>query len=114
MNERLKILRKQLGLSQREFGKKINLSVSQISSYENKSRNIPERSIINIIREFNVNSNWIRFGKGDIFNGDLGSTSDLIMKINSLSKEDQQFINRIIDCLYNSSSSSKMLDNIDI
>ncbi|RDY26296.1 XRE family transcriptional regulator [Romboutsia weinsteinii] len=110
MNERLKILRKQLGLSQKEFGEKIHLSVSQISSYENKSRNIPERSILNIIREFNVSSNWIRFGTGDIFNSDLCSTSDLIKKINSLSKEDQQFINRIIDCLYNSSSNSKILD----
>ncbi len=106
MNERLKIIRKTLGLSQKQFGEKIHLSVSQISSYENKVRNIPDRTILSIIREFNVSSSWIRYGSGDMFNDN--STNDLIMKINTLSKDDQIFINRIIDCLYKSSCEKRI------
>ncbi len=41
MNKRLKVLRAQLGMSQKQFGEKLHLSVSQISSYENNYRNIP-------------------------------------------------------------------------
>ncbi|MBC5996762.1 XRE family transcriptional regulator [Romboutsia ilealis] len=106
MNERLKLIRKNLGLSQKKFGEKIHLSVSQISSYENKFRNIPERTILNIIREFNINPDWLRYGKGDMFDN-TKSIDNLIYKINSLSEEDQLFINRIIDCLYKSSCDNK-------
>ena len=106
MHKRLKLIRKNLDISQREFGEKIHLSVSQISSYENKCRNIPERTISNIIREFNVNPNWIRYGKGDMFDNSE-DIDNLIYKIKSLSEEDQAFVNKIIDCLYKSSLKSK-------
>lgn len=107
MNERLKIIRKTLGLSQKKFGEKIHLSVSQISSYENKVRNIPERTILSVIREFDINPNWIRYGSGDMFSN-VSSANDLIVKINSLSEEDQIFIKRIIDCLYKSSCEKRI------
>lgn len=107
MNQRLKLIRKSLGLSQRKFGEKIHLSVSKISSYENKFRNIPERTILNIIREFNISSDWIRYGKGNMFN-DSKSIDTLIYKIKSLSNEDQAFVNKIIDYLYKSSLENKV------
>jgi transcriptional regulator with XRE-family HTH domain len=107
MNQRLKLIRKSLGLSQRKFGEKIHLSVSQISSYENKFRNIPERTILNIIREFNINPEWIRYGKGNMFD-DTTSIDNLISKIKSLSEEEQAFVNKIIDCLYKSSLENKV------
>jgi len=107
MNQRLKLIRKSLGLSQRKFGEKIHLSVSQISSYENKFRNIPERTILNIIREFNISPDWIRYGKGNMFN-DTTSIDNLISKIKSLSEEEQAFVNKIIDCLYKSSLENKV------
>lgn len=106
MNKRLKTLRTQLGLSQKQFGEKLHLSVSQISSYENNYRNIPERTISNIVREFNVNPKWLRCGLGDIFNN-TSITHKLVEKINNLSEDDQKFVIRIIDCLYNSSMQNK-------
>lgn len=107
MNKRLKILRAQLGMSQKQFGEKLHLSVSQISSYENNYRNIPERTICDIIREFNVNPKWIRFGLGNIFNKDVNSTHKLVEKINMLSEDDQKFVLKIINCLYDSSIENK-------
>ena len=107
MNERLKLIRKNLGLSQKKFGEKIHLSVSQISSYENKFRNIPERTILNIIREFNINPDWLRYGKGDMFDSS-DDIDSLVYKIRSLSEDDQAFVNKIIDCLYESSLKNKV------
>jgi len=68
MNERLKILRKELKLSQTEFGSRIGLTTSAISDIEReKVKNITEGNIKLICREFNVNEEWLRHGTGEIF-----------------------------------------------
>lgn len=67
MNERVKQLRKTLGLSGEKFGATIGLSRMAISNIENGNRNLTEQSIKSICREFNVNENWLRTGNGDMF-----------------------------------------------
>lgn len=67
MNERLKIIRQELDLSQESFGKSINLSRSHIASLENGLRELTDRTISDICRIYNVNENWLRTGKGDMF-----------------------------------------------
>lgn len=68
MNERLKQLRLTLNLSQEEFGKKIGIeSKAHISSLEKGKRNITDRIIKDICREFNVNEPWLRYGNGTMF-----------------------------------------------
>lgn len=67
MNERLGILRKELHLSQEEFGARIGLSKSAISKLEKGNNSLTEQTIIAIYREFNVNEEWLRTGKGEMF-----------------------------------------------
>lgn len=67
MEERLKELRKTLGLNQEDFGSKIGLTRSAICNYENGSRTLMEQTIISICREFNVNRVWLVEGTGDMF-----------------------------------------------
>lgn len=67
MNERLKIIRQELGLSQESFGKSINLSRSHIASLENGLRELTDRTISDICRIYNVNENWLRTGKDKMF-----------------------------------------------
>ena len=67
MNNRIKELRKSLGLNQTEFGEGINLSKSQIACYENGSRNVTDRSISDICEKYNVNEEWLRFGTGEMY-----------------------------------------------
>ena len=67
MNNRIKELRKSLGLNQKEFGEGINLSKSQIACYENGSRNVTDRSISDICEKYNVNEEWLRHGIGEMF-----------------------------------------------
>ena len=67
MEERLKELRKILGLNQEDFGSKIGLTRSAICNYENGSRTLMEQTIVSICREFHVNRAWLVEGIGDMF-----------------------------------------------
>lgn len=66
--ERLRALRKALGLSMSEFGKAIGLSHSGLSSIESKTRNVTEKHIKLVCAAFpQVSENWLRYGEGDMF-----------------------------------------------
>lgn len=68
MNERLKELRNSLGLSQEEFGERVGIkSRAHISLLENGTRNLTDRVMSDICREFSVNEEWLRSGQGDMF-----------------------------------------------
>ncbi|CAI3543054.1 MULTISPECIES: helix-turn-helix domain-containing protein [Clostridium] len=67
INERITQLRKELNLNQEAFGKRINVTRSAISNYEKGTRNIMDRVITDICREFNVNEEWLRNGTGEMF-----------------------------------------------
>ena len=64
IGQRVFDLRKQVGLNQAEFGKRIGVTRSAICNYENGSRSIGEQTILSICREFNVNEAWLRTGEG--------------------------------------------------
>lgn len=67
MNERIKELRKILNLTLEAFGKRLGVTKSAMSNIENGKRNTTEQIILSICREYNVNEEWLRNGKGDIF-----------------------------------------------
>ena len=103
MNTRLKELRNYLGLSQKDFGSKIFLSQDHISSLESGRRSITDRSIKDICNEFNVNEEWLRFGKGKM-EKDVTDNIDapdhikeILRKIMTLSEDDQNKMNKILD-----------------
>lgn len=67
MQERIKTLRKTLGLTQKQFAEKIGVKQNTVAQYE-IGRNIPTDMAINLIcREFGVNEIWLRTGVGDPF-----------------------------------------------
>ena len=67
MGERIKELRKALGLTQQEFAKRIGSVQNTITGYET-GRRIPSSQVISLIsREFNVNETWLRTGEGEMF-----------------------------------------------
>ncbi len=67
IGERITILRKHLNLNQDDFGSKINVTRSAVSNYEKGTRNIMDRVISDICREFNVNEDWLRNGTEPMF-----------------------------------------------
>lgn len=67
LNKRLKEIRQELGLNQEAFASKIGLIRSTISNIETGNRNLTDRVISDICREFNVNEEWLRNGIGEMF-----------------------------------------------
>lgn len=67
MNERIRKLRKELDLTQREFGERIGIKGNTIAQYE-LGRNEPIDAVVSLIcREFNVSEAWLRTGEGEMF-----------------------------------------------
>ena len=67
MKERIKELRKTLGLTLESFGDKVGVGKSTISRIENGTNGLTEQMILSICREFNVNEEWLRYGTGEMF-----------------------------------------------
>ena len=101
MSERLKKLRKALDLTQQEFADRLGIKRNTVAQYE-IGRNEPiDAVIISICREFDVNEEWLRTGKGDMFlpldrNADIARLTKLL-----LNEESDSFKNRFISILAN-------------
>lgn len=67
MHNRIKSLRKQLGLNQTDFGAKIGVKQGSIAGYETGARIPLDAVIASICREFRVNEEWLRTGVGEMF-----------------------------------------------
>lgn len=70
MNERIKRIRTELGMTQAEFAEKLNLSQNFIWMIEKGSRDPSDRTISDICREFRVNEIWLRTGVGEPFDNE--------------------------------------------
>lgn len=68
MNERIRQVRKKLGLNLEEFGNALGFSRSSMSNIETGYRTATNRLIISLVNLFNVNEEWLRTGKGTMFN----------------------------------------------
>ena len=67
MNNRMKELRKTLGLTQEKFALALGIKQNTIAQYET-GRNKPIDAVVSLIcREFNVNEKWLRNGDGEMF-----------------------------------------------
>lgn len=67
INARFKEIRLINELSQDEYGKRLQITRSHVSSLENGARPITERTIKDICREFEVNEQWLRTGEGEMY-----------------------------------------------
>lgn len=81
MNERLKLLRKTLKLSQDAFAERIGMKGSSISLLESGGRNITEQVIKSICREFNVDYIWLTTGDGEM---SVDTDDDFIERIDRI------------------------------
>lgn len=67
MKERIKVIRKALGLNQTDFGSKIGVKQGTVAAYESGARIPLDSVIVSICREYNVSERWLRTGEGEMF-----------------------------------------------
>ncbi|MCX0390777.1 helix-turn-helix domain-containing protein [Clostridium perfringens] len=102
INNRIKAIRKSLKLSQSNFGKSLFISQDTVSLLERGKQNPTERQILDICEKFNVNEEWLMFGKGEMFRDvlkELDLHKDIKQTTNdlySLDEEDREMIKDLI------------------
>lgn len=97
MKDRIKELRKSLGLSQVKFGERIGCSGGAIANYE-IGASVPLKSVIlAICKEFNVSEDWLRNGEGDMFVKEADEFATLAKAHPNLTADSLTFIRRFVE-----------------
>lgn len=66
MKARIRQIRKDSGLTQENFGKRIGVKANTVTNYELGLRTPTEAVILSICREFKINENWLKNGIGEM------------------------------------------------
>lgn len=84
IKDRLKELRKRLGLKQRDVAERLEVSVGLIGAWECGSDTIPKTRIYQLCNEYNVSRDWLERGEGEMFVPVEESESDFIEVMRSM------------------------------
>lgn len=92
MKERFKVLRKDTGLTQKDFAARVGLSQNFIAQIESGSKVPSDRTVSDICRIFHVNEDWLRTGEGDMYDLPENRTAAIVSDL----LEDDSPMNRLI------------------
>lgn len=67
IGERVKTLRKELGLTLEKFANPIGIHRGSLSAIENDKSGMSDRTLLAICREYGVSEEWLRDGDGEMF-----------------------------------------------
>lgn len=103
MNNRFKELRKELHMSQEEFGRLLGLSKSGVSDIESGRRNVTEQHLIMLKNskdlEKPVSEEWLRTGEGEMFLPMDRETELAKLTVGLLNEESDSFKSRFVSML---------------
>lgn len=97
IGDRVKLLRKELKITQTHFGEKIGLAQSYQAQVESGTREVTERIVKTICAVFNVNETWLRDGVGEMFNTSEGMTFEEYAKKKGLDETDLEIIQAFME-----------------
>ena len=79
--ERIREVRKALGLTPEKFGEKIGMKKNSVSQLENGKNSVTEQVVKAICREYNVDYMWLTTGDGEMF---IDTDDDFIERIDRI------------------------------
>jgi DNA-binding XRE family transcriptional regulator len=92
MLNRLKEIRRTLGLNQTSFAKRIGLTQTALSMIEVGKSAFTEKNIKLICVTFNIDENWLRTGRGTMFLSASPYEKELLDIFSRLSPDTQEFL----------------------
>lgn len=104
MEERLKLLRKELNKSQKEFAESLGLGQSTWAMIEVGKRELNERHIKLICSIYKINEEWLRTGDGKMYNKENNHLSRYVAEI---TKGNDDFIKNFIEIYMELDDNSK-------
>ena len=90
MGERLKLIRKSLGLTQEQLAQRLGVGKTALSMIETGKARLSSRNRNILIQELNVNPDWLEGGKGEMFNANpafsasFGHGTEMTMPLQSV------------------------------
>ena len=95
--ERIKKLRKSLGLTLEEFGKRIGITKPTVSRIENNQSSVTTQVFTAICREFSVNESWLRTGEGEMFSSSLYDELDKVVEKYHLNDKAGEMLRKFVE-----------------
>ena len=90
--DRIRSLRKTLGLKQGEFAQRIGLSQNSLSTIELEKTTLTDKNIKLICATFGVDEAWLRTGKGKMFGEVSPYEKELLTVFAKLTPDTQAFV----------------------
>ena len=109
-NERVKEVRKTLGLTLEKFGDRLGIKKAAVSKIEKGENSLTDANIKAICREFSVDYMWLTTGEGEMF---VETDDDFFERIDRImAGENETRKNMIKMLLYASDDDIEALDNL--
>ena len=89
INQRIKTLRKEQGLNQREFGDKIGLGQAGVSRLEQEGIVVIDQNIRLICDTFHIREEWLRTGEGEMMSNEEDAILEAFAKRYDLTPDEQ-------------------------
>lgn len=70
VNERFKLIRKELGMTQDKLASHLGVGKAALSMIETGKAGLSSRNLNILVQEFGVNAEWVETGVGEMFNAD--------------------------------------------
>lgn len=99
LGDRIKTVRKNRDLTQREFAEKIGTTQNTIANYETGHRNPSAAALNNICKTFGIREEWLRTGEGEMFISMTRDEEIAAFVGDTLSSESDTFKKRFISIL---------------
>ena len=96
LGERIKKARKALDLTQQKFADQIGTTQNALTGYETGRRNPSSSVINNICKTFDVNEEWLRTGKGELFNAKSSAAMEALARECGLTHSDLVLIEKFL------------------
>ncbi|MDR2889673.1 MAG: helix-turn-helix domain-containing protein [Lachnospiraceae bacterium] len=105
--ERIRLLRKTLGLTQSKFAERINISTSYMAELEVSNKKNISRILRLISSEFNVDEHWLHTGEGTMYHeaaeANLAKATGIFRSLSPSFQESTLAVLNIISDLYKTS-----------
>ena len=83
MNQRVKLIRKELGMTQEQLAQHLGIGKAALSMIETGKAALSSRNRNILVQELNVNPDWLETGKGCMFNAEPDLTAYMLSTVES-------------------------------
>lgn len=106
MKERIREIRKEAGLTQEAFAKRLGIKRNTVATYETTNKMPMDSILTSICREFGINEEWLKTGNGEMYTS--SSNSDYQTILDEIGAKDTKARQLIINYWHMSSADKEL------